>query len=98
MDLKSRIVKSELISKNCGVCLYLLNSSIHFCSFNGGNVPVITFHSVIDTPEPVRRVTPPHNISIIRIPTPLISQMSTAFEDLCGKMFDMRRKVNCCEG
>jgi hypothetical protein len=41
------------------MALYLLKASIQSASFIGGIAPMIGFHSVIDRPEPVRRVTPP---------------------------------------
>ena len=45
-----------------GICLYLLNSVAQLSAENGGNAPVIGFHSVIDNPLSVRRVKPPTNI------------------------------------
>lgn len=81
MNLKSARVKSKLSKWNCGVCLYLLNSAIHCCSFSGGNVPVITSHSVIDNPLPVSRVIPPNAICITVIPTPINNQVATSFEE-----------------
>lgn len=74
MFLKSDKVKSAFNNLNCGICWYLTNSSCHFASFIGGNVPVTTFHSVIDNPEPVRRVMPPI-ITIVKTKKhPLYSQ------------------------
>ncbi|MNS67971.1 hypothetical protein D3C72_1012350 [compost metagenome] len=43
----------------CGMALYLSKASAHWASFSGGMAPMMGFHSVIDRPEPVRRVTPP---------------------------------------
>ncbi len=43
----------------CGICLYLPNSDCQAASDIGGTAPVTGFHSVIDRPEPVRRVAPP---------------------------------------
>jgi hypothetical protein len=42
-----------------GVARYLAKASSHCASVNGGSVPTIGCHSVIDKPEWVRRVTPP---------------------------------------
>src|SRR5215217_295821 len=43
----------------CGICLYLANSDSQAGWDIGGTAPVTGFHSVIDRPEPVRRVAPP---------------------------------------
>ena len=43
----------------CGICRYLSNASCQSASDSGGTMPMIGFHSVIDRPEPVRRVAPP---------------------------------------
>ncbi|MNN08001.1 hypothetical protein D3C81_1208440 [compost metagenome] len=43
----------------CGIALYLSKASAHSAPFMGGMAPMMGFHSVIDRPEPVRRVTPP---------------------------------------
>ena len=60
------------------MCLYFSNSVCQaFCDI-GGNAPVIGFHSVIDSPDSVRRVTPPKSTCIIIINTPDNSQIPTA--------------------
>jgi hypothetical protein len=43
------------------------------------------FHSVIDNPDPVSRVTPPNNICMIIIATPAISHIATGLEERWGK-------------
>src|SRR5688572_22582120 len=92
MNLKSFKLKSKFNKRYWGVALYLANSVNHCCSFNGGKVPVITSHSVIDKPEPVRRVMPPKIICTITMPTPTKSQIATGLEDDRSAGF-IRRKV-----
>jgi hypothetical protein len=41
------------------ICRYFSNSAIQACSVSGGMAPVTGFHSVMERPEPVRRVAPP---------------------------------------
>ena len=43
----------------CGICLYFSKASSQSAVFKGGIAPMIGFHSVMDSPDPVRRVTPP---------------------------------------
>ena len=50
---------SKLTCLNSGVRWYFSNSVCHSASFNGGSVPTSGCHSTIDSPECVRRVTPP---------------------------------------
>ena len=39
--------------------LYASKASVHPCSVSGGTMPVTGAHSVIESPDSVRRVTPP---------------------------------------
>src|ERR1051326_4040449 len=43
----------------CGMRWYLWNASIQSAVESGGTAPTIGSHSVIESPEPVRRVSPP---------------------------------------
>src|SRR5579884_4312936 len=43
----------------CGIFLYLANSAAQSADDNGGTMPVTGRHSVIDSPDRVRRVIPP---------------------------------------
>ena len=65
MDLNSAKFILLFTLMYSGVCLYLSNSLIHDASVKGGRIPVTGFHSVIDKPESVKRVSPP--IKIIQI-------------------------------
>jgi hypothetical protein len=47
-----------LIRIYCGVARYLANSASH-AAWVRGRAPLTGFHSVIDTPDSVRRVMPP---------------------------------------
>ena len=42
-----------------GICWYFANSEVQSAADNGGTMPIIGFHSVIDRPERVSRVMPP---------------------------------------
>ena len=42
-----------------GISRYRAKASFQSASLSGGTAPMIGFHSVIDRPEPVRRVIPP---------------------------------------
>jgi hypothetical protein len=44
---------------NSGVCWYLAKSSSQSAWDSGGRAPISGFHSTMDSPEWVRRVTPP---------------------------------------
>src|SRR6478752_7544600 len=77
MNLKLARVKSVLSIRYWGVCWYFSNSVNQPCSFNGGNAPVTTFHSVIESPEPVNRVIPPSITWINNITTPVTIQALT---------------------
>ena len=43
----------------CGICWYLANASSQSACDSGGTMPMIGCHSVMERPEPVRRVAPP---------------------------------------
>ncbi|MFM2138129.1 MAG: hypothetical protein RJA57_436, partial [Bacteroidota bacterium] len=47
----------------------------------GGKAPVITSHSVMDSPDPVSRVMPPISTCMMIIPTPTRSQTATGREE-----------------
>ena len=49
----------RLTCSYCGICLYFSNASCQAASDSGGTTPMIGCHSVIERPEPVRRVAPP---------------------------------------
>jgi len=51
--------KKKTHRRNSGVALYLSNSSSHSARESGGRTPVIGRHSVMLSPDSVRRVTPP---------------------------------------
>ena len=59
MILNSASVIEEFTIKNSGICLYLSNSFCQDTSENGKKIPEIGCHSVIDSPDSVRRVMPP---------------------------------------
>ena len=82
MNLKSASVKLVLSSWYCGVCWYLWNSVSQAFSLSGGIVPVMTFHSVMDSPEPVRRVTPPSTTWMMSMMIPIPIQMATGRYEL----------------
>jgi hypothetical protein len=48
-----------LSNSYCGICRYFSNACAQAISLRGGIAPVTGFHSVIDRPDPVRRVAPP---------------------------------------
>src|SRR5262249_15530484 len=43
----------------CGIAWYFSNSACHALSDRGGSAPVTGFHSVMESPDSVRRVAPP---------------------------------------
>src|SRR5215470_8327426 len=59
MSLNSAKVIPEWIARYSGICLYLAISTAQSASESGGTTPMTGFHSVIDSPESVSRVTPP---------------------------------------
>src|SRR5579863_7738965 len=59
MVLKSSRLMPKFNSRYCGMCWYLANSAAQAAGDNGGRMPVIGSHSVIERPERVSLVTPP---------------------------------------
>src|SRR5829696_8979663 len=59
MNWNSARLMPWLRSAYCGLALYLANSESQAASFSGGMAPVTGRHSVIERPEPVKRVAPP---------------------------------------
>ena len=62
----------------CGMARYFSNAAFQSAAFIGGKAPMIGFHSVIDSPEPVRRVTPPTTTIANTRAAQMNSQMATA--------------------
>src|SRR5258708_15839595 len=50
----------------------------HCAASRGGRVPVTTFHSVMERPEPVSRVIPPRTTWMSNIITPVRSEEHTS--------------------
>jgi hypothetical protein len=75
------------------VFLYLSNSACQSAVFNGGNVPVMGFHSVMDKPDSVSLVMPPSKTWIIIIATPINSHIAIGFEDLSNG-WGMRKVIS----
>src|SRR5579871_5423522 len=59
MVLNSSRLMPRLSCWYCGMVLYLANSACQSASESGGKTPVTGFHSTIDGPDSVSRVTPP---------------------------------------
>src|SRR5271166_4865570 len=72
----SRLIPG-LIWLYSGICRYFPNASCHAASLIGGATPRIGCHSVIDRPEPVRRVAPPTTTIANTSPAIAKSQMRT---------------------
>ena len=81
--LNSPTVMPLLTISYCGICWYLANSSCHSTSPIGGMTPWIGFHSVIERPEPVRRVAPPTTIMAMTIRITAPSQMRISARSRC---------------
>ena len=60
MDWNSLKLMPLLTSLYSGNSRYLAKVASHSASFRGGNQPLTGFHSTIDKPEWVSRVTPPN--------------------------------------
>ncbi len=73
-----------LTCRYSGVARYLSNATRQSCSVSGGSVPTIGCHSVIDSPEWVRRVTPPTTIIAKTSRQQARSQTATARSALPG--------------
>lgn len=67
-----------LTSRYWGMARYFSNASLQSAAFIGGRAPMIGFHSVIDSPEPVRRVMPPTTTMAKTRAAQTNSQMATA--------------------
>lgn len=76
-DPRSRHEK-DAHSLNSGVALYFSNSILQSSAFIGGMMPVMGFHSVMLSPDSVRRVTPPTTITAKTIADENKSQRPTA--------------------
>src|ERR1700726_4858777 len=50
---------AEWMARYSGICRYFANSEAQSPADSGGTMPITGFHSVIDRPERVSRVTPP---------------------------------------
>src|SRR6516162_2748876 len=59
MPLNSSKLIKEWTARYSGISLYLANSPAQSAAESGGTTPTTGFHSVIDSPERVSRVTPP---------------------------------------
>ena len=62
----------------CGMARYFSNASFQSAAFIGGRAPMMGFHSVIDSPDPVRRVMPPTTTMAKTRTAHVNSQMATA--------------------
>jgi hypothetical protein len=70
---------------NSGLSLYLANSSSHASSFLGGKLPVTGRHSVMLSPDSVRRVSPPKTTIPKTLAAEPSSQYATDFLDTAGQ-------------
>ena len=77
MRLKPSIPNPWFTSSYCGIFWYSANRRCHSASDSGGSVPISGAHSMIDKPEPVRRVTPPKTIMTRIIPATVNSHRAT---------------------
>src|SRR3546814_1941795 len=76
--LKPASVMPRLIALYSGICLYFSNSSTHPASVSGGITPATGRHSVIDSPDSVRRVMPPTATTMITSSATAQSQRASA--------------------
>jgi hypothetical protein len=70
--------------RNSGVALYLSNSPSHSSRDSGGSTPVIGRHSVMLSPDSVRRVTPPTTMTAMTRVEENKSQFPTAGGESTG--------------
>src|SRR3954470_20150714 len=63
---------------------YFEKAVCHSVSFIGGRAPMIGFHSVMESPEPVGLVIPPNNTWMMSIATPRKIQFATILVDRCS--------------
>ena len=59
MPLKASRLMPRFSRTYCGIFWYLAKASAHCASLRGGIAPMIGSHSVMESPEPVSRVSPP---------------------------------------
>src|SRR6266853_2278410 len=59
MLLNSSKLIAKWTARDSGICLYFANSATQSVEENGGTMPTIGCHSIIERPERVSRVTPP---------------------------------------
>src|SRR5215470_10162582 len=59
MLLNSSKVIAKWTARYSGICWYFANSVVQSGADSGGTMPMTGFHSVIDSPDNVSRVTPP---------------------------------------
>src|SRR3990172_8321648 len=76
----------KLTCRNSGVSWYLTNASRHCSSLSGGRVPTMGCHSTMESPEWVRRVTPPTTIIRKTVKQQMSSQAA------------IKGSVGCCTG
>ncbi|KAF0126731.1 MAG: hypothetical protein FD152_2569 [Xanthobacteraceae bacterium] len=74
----------RLMASYCGLARYLANSSAHCAAESGGSVPVTGFHSVIESPESVRRVAPP-TTTMAKTSTATISSQRRMMRSVSGR-------------
>src|SRR5437899_901045 len=82
MRLNSASAIALLTWRNSGVSRYLANACSQSPSDNGGHVPTIGCHSVIDSPECVKRVMPP-TTTIAKTSAQHISNQPATTRALC---------------
>src|SRR5215471_2615146 len=59
MLLNSSKLIAKWTARYSGICWYFANSVVQSAADSGGTMPMTGFHSVIDSPDNVSRVTPP---------------------------------------
>src|SRR5215470_9199279 len=59
MLLNSSKVIAKWTARYSGICWYFANSVVQSAADSGGTTPTTGFHSVIESPDNVSRVTPP---------------------------------------
>jgi hypothetical protein len=93
--------------RNSGVALYFSNSSSHSVSESGGRTPVMGRHSVMLSPDSVRRVTPPTTMTAMTRVEESKSQFPTAGGESTGRCcasgccpwalpFEEKKRGWCC--
>ena len=59
MYLKAARLMPRLTWRYCGIWRYFSKASCQAASESGGTMPMMGCHSVMESPDPVRRVAPP---------------------------------------